>query len=88
MKEKKAKLKLEDIKVDSFITSLDDNLLHKVNGKAAGTKEAICATYNDKSCACSSNYATECCSVDYLSQCCSADYASQCCSVDYVTQCC
>jgi hypothetical protein len=32
MKEKKAKLKLEDIKVESFITTLDENQTKRVGG--------------------------------------------------------
>jgi len=42
MKEKKAKLKLEDIKVESFITALDENAVNKLigatdDGDACGT---------------------------------------------------
>lgn len=36
MKEKKARLKLEDIKIESFITSLDDNSAEALKGGTGG----------------------------------------------------
>jgi hypothetical protein len=48
MKEKKAKLKLEDIKVESFVTSLNDNEENRIMGAslpndcATGSKIACC----------------------------------------------
>jgi hypothetical protein len=42
MKEKKARLKLEDIKVESFITALDENAVNKLIG--ATDDDGACGT--------------------------------------------
>jgi hypothetical protein len=44
MKEKKAKLKLEDVKVESFVTTLDD----KKSNNVVGQTGTLCKTCGSK----------------------------------------
>jgi hypothetical protein len=48
MKEKKEKLKLEDIKVESFITSVDENAANRIMAGTAG--DTVCASCDDVYC--------------------------------------
>jgi hypothetical protein len=56
MKEKKAKLKLEDIKVESFVTSLTDNNPDRIKGAGMMTGDGCPSHFvtwcNDYTCGC------------------------------------
>jgi hypothetical protein len=67
MKEKKAKLKLEDIRVESFITSMDEIKVNGIEGKSGDANcdntgsgcYSVLNTWCNTACSC---YNTQCCS--------------------------
>jgi hypothetical protein len=73
MKEKNAKLKLEDIKVESFITSLDENAANKMVGGTGGDDTANCQSLKKTWCGdytCGCPYTWNTCATSPQMNCC------------------